>query len=673
MKILAVLAVLFIAGNNPTMSSPTTTPTSQTLPSPTPMPALSPSLELKPVLLEVRSARSGRQFLPKLAANVVANLVSNPAVIDTALDIASEIAEKAFGGNVLTVLPSLAKKALNSLSTHPTVLKTTLDVASSMAEHNPRDHGPSVLPGLSVYLMSSLANHPTIANATLDIASKSLGAKAQSTLPRLALDTISSLSKHPKVINATLNLATKMAKKSLGHDGWVYSKSFLNGISPIWKRDEKDTLADLSELDISVSSCIIQVSPMCAVTSGGIGGFTTGHPNFKIKWNDESGCRSDIRNVDDHRPAYDQELPAPSLSATINFELESHRNAISQCGPFVKTLLKPGTFRVPLPPRRGTRISEKVSAGYRMLAWKGLTWWTPLIINSCIFDSFFTYMVLKLKLNPSYIERNFLIPQDPAEAVFRVIYDIYSKEARDPTDDAIKKYSQNFKRLWIMTFFPEYKDNLKNNKVINFKGNEYKRVITHLNPSSVMYLTGSCKCQLNGQLHITATKAQFLSIDLGELKHLARETGNPLQKNPLANPWYEDTYRKQQKSCNGCSTKVQLDYIFTPTTTWFLYFQFNQLTQVTNPVPDISKIPKKVQAVELFELDKMATFELGYISCTTSTLSKGLTHHLSFQFFNGKFYYYDDMKGGGLIYAPDPNLTIMTKVLIVRDVVYFRP
>ena len=77
---------------------------------------------------------------------------------------------------------------------------------------------------------------------------------------------------NPKVINATLNLATKMAKKSLGHDGWVYSKSFLNGISPIWKRDEKDTLADLSELDISVSSCIIQVSPMCAVTSGGIGG-----------------------------------------------------------------------------------------------------------------------------------------------------------------------------------------------------------------------------------------------------------------------------------------------------------------------------------------------------------------------------------------------------------------
>ena len=46
---------------------------------------------------------------------------------------------------------------------------------------------------------------------------------------------------------------------------------------------------------------------------------------------------------------------------------------------------------------------------------------------------------------------------------------------------------------------------------------------------------------------------------------------------------------------------------------------------------------------------------------------------MSFQFFNNKFYYYDDVKGGELIYAPDPNLTIKAKLLIVRDVTYLRP
>ena len=44
-----------------------------------------------------------------------------------------------------------------------------------------------------------------------------------------------------------------------------------------------------------------------------------------------------------------------------------------------------------------------------------------------------------------------------------------------------------------------------------------------------------------------------------------------------------------------------------------LYFMFDQQTKVTNQ-PNVNQIPKLFYAVELFEQDKYATFELGYIS-----------------------------------------------------------
>ena len=101
---------------------------------------------------------------------------------------------------------------------------------------------------------------------------------------------------------------------------------------------------------------------------------------------------------------------------------------------------------------------------------------------------------------------------------------------------------------------------------------------------------------------------------------------------------------------------------------------FDQTTKITNSVPNIFQIPKKVNAMELFFYNKLAVFELAYITCsTTQSSAGGLTHVVSFQFFNNKFYYYDDVKGGELIYAPDPNLTIKAKLLIVRDVTYLRP
>ena len=165
----------------------------------------------------------------------------------------------------------------------------------------------------------------------------------------------------------------------------------------------------------------------------------------------------------------------------------------------------------------------------------------------------------------------------------------------------LKNIPKTLRSSGLRLFFLNLRPTWQTKKKIDFKGHEYYRVITFLNPSSTIYLTGTCQCQQNNAPKVLAKKAFYISVDFAELKHLSRETGNPLIKNPLAiNPWFQGTLRNQQKSCNTCTTKMQLDYVFTPTSTWFLYFMFDQTTKITNSVPNIFQIPKKVNAMEPF-------------------------------------------------------------------------
>ena len=618
--------------------------------------------------------------MPALAVNVLSNLASSPIVENATIAAATKIAEvrQSFGGNGESLLPSLAVDVLKNFVTNPAVLNATFKVAENMALRHLDENKESVLPGLAANLLSTVLHHPEVLNATLDMATnlagKKFGPNGRSVLPGLALNAITSLASNPHVINATLDLASKVAEKSKDN-GWVYSKSFLDRVNPVWKRDEEDTLAHLDSA-YGVSSCSNElnsnVHPSCGHMLGGPGGFSANIPNFKITWTDKGpDCRDNIKNVDDLRPAYDQELRI-SPNAQKNIFLESHINAALNCGPFSKTTLAPGTSRVEKP-RRKFNIAEKVKAGSKVLVWRGLTWWTPTVINSCVFDSFFTYMVLKLKLDPSYSGRNFLIPQNPAEAIIVAISSNYNQVGPNPTDVQTKAYSQYAKVMWIKAFFPEFKNHLSTGQVIDFKGSEYMNVITYLNPSSVMYLSGTCKCKSQaGQRVVVAKKAFFKSIDLAELKHLSRESSVPDKIRLQSDPWYDGAYRTHQKTCQTCSTNVKLDYVFTPGTTWMLYFMFNQQTKITNQ-PNFNQIPKQFFAVELFEQDKFAIFELGYVSCATTSALNGVFHHLSFQLFNNKWYFYDDLKQGDLTLAVDPTLTIKAKSLTVREVVYFRP
>ena len=615
MKILSIIVVVFLVGNSPTSPSPAPLPAPKPVPAPRPVPAPAPAP------------------IPPLIIAGVSTLASSPVVRNAAV-----------AGTKIAIQGTKV------------VATTVGNAARSSWQYTTKQLGTGW--GYTKDFLAKIRPWGRKSPAAAPIAEA-----AASGVTSVATPGKSPLSK-------VLSITGKVA------DGVVQASNVAVGVASVVQISQLNA----ANVAASVSSCskvqFSELQPKCSLVSGGPGGFTLiSRIPFKITWNDKSStCREDILNVDDFRPAFEQRLLQVSQKASTNFELETHRNAVKNCGPFPKISLAQGKPRE-LKRGRPRQIPEKVSAGLKILAWKGLDWFTDLVFNTCIFDSFFTYMMLKLKLDNDYAGRNFLIPQDPAEALLRVMSEHYQKQPSNPDSATIKKYSQNIKVLWIKTFFPEFKTDLANKKKIDFKGHEYYRVITFLNPSSTIYLTGTCQCQQNNAPKVLAKKAFYISVDFAELKHLSRETGNPLIKNPLAiNPWFQGTLRNQQKSCNTCTTKMQLDYVFTPTSTWFLYFMFDQTTKITNSVPNIFQIPKKVNAMELFFYNKLAVFELAYITCsTTQSSAGGLTHVVSFQFFNNKFYYYDDVKGGELIYAPDPNLTIKAKLLIVRDVTYLRP
>ena len=118
------------------------------------------------------------------------------------------------------------------------------------------------------------------------------------------------------------------------------------------------------------------------------------NPNFKIMWNDKSPiCREDIKTVGDVRPCYDQDLPQFSQTASVNYLLESHRNAVKNVGLFLKL---PCRLELSELQNLDKPLEFPKMTGKKILAWKEMTWFTPLFINSCIFDSFFTHMLLKL-------------------------------------------------------------------------------------------------------------------------------------------------------------------------------------------------------------------------------------------------------------------------------------
>jgi hypothetical protein len=398
------------------------------------------------------------------------------------------------------------------------------------------------------------------------------------------------------------------------------------------------------------------------------GGFSFGS-NLRITWFDKgTACRENILNLADVRLGFSQNLPQFSMKANINFKLHSHQLAVINCGNekgFPKISLAPNSPREPKPTRLGSIPMSNVN-NQMTLAWKGLTWFTASIINSCILDSFLTYILLKGKLDSTYTRRNFLIPQNPGEAILTEMISQYRKLPFSTSVQNQKLANQNWKQLWIKTFEPEFKNQLATGQTIDYKGAEFERVIEKLIPSCTIFETHSCKCKENNSEKVIVKRFYMKILDLAELIKLSREGKQDYSKSIS----YPLTTGGQVKTCNTCLGDFKIDFFFVPSSSFFIYFLFS--TRISTPFA-FTKVPKIFVAHELFAYDKVAIFELGYVTCNTRVPVNGVTHQLSFQYFNNKFYYYDDLKGGELLWAPNPDLTIQTKQLKCGAVTYFRP
>ena len=377
-----------------------------------------------------------------------------------------------------------------------------------------------------------------------------------------------------------------------------------------------------------------------------------------------SVCRRNIKALHDNRLSYIQTMASTPLDK-IDINVQSHRQATLACAakrlPLIS--LAPNQKRLPVP-RTPVSIPEIKENGQTKLAWTGILWHTPVVLNSCHMDSFLTCFFFRVRASTDYMNRNLLIPGNGGENVLKELYlrYVHLEMGKTVTNDERKLAHDNIKLFWIQVFFPQYKNEVEKKTKFDFKGHESESIAENLELSLMYFVTYSCHCLENNVEVIRARKFFFPALTVEQLRIMARVDQTDYSQ-PLKLPYgFQAT-----TFCEECEKDAIIDFVFIPSTTWILYIQFKRGTQVLKT----KDIPTKFIAHELF-LDSLVEFELGYISMSTTTIRSGVAHHLSFMYFNDKFYFYDDMIYGHLLYEPNPDALFLKKKLLLDSIVYFR-
>jgi hypothetical protein len=398
-------------------------------------------------------------------------------------------------------------------------------------------------------------------------------------------------------------------------------------------------------------------------------------------------CRREVMAVTDKRVSFVQGLQVIPLTDASKIELffKNKKSAFS-CSKdrLPLSALASGQPRSQVPEREEGKIPEITVRKQRQLAWRGLVWATTKIKNSCNIDSFLTFILFKCKASPSYMTRNFLIPQDGYENLLR---ELCTRFKTFGSDDGklmpVKKAHEEWKGLWFKAFYPRFQRDLVEGKAVDVRAGETESVGEHLERSLVYLMTYHCSCAVG---KIKARKAFVPSVTLNELKVMSRCTqpSGSSQDEPLGL-----AFSALSDVCSDdCSGTPVLNFIFVPTTTWFLFFylerptygydeqtlrQRQQKQQPLRSPVQISQLPLVFVAHEL-HLNGRATFQLGYVSVITTKAahSVGIRHQMSFMRFNNRFYLYDDAAAGAAIYASDPDALLVSQELTVVSATYFR-
>jgi hypothetical protein len=395
----------------------------------------------------------------------------------------------------------------------------------------------------------------------------------------------------------------------------------------------------------------------------------------------KSFCRQDVKCPSDKRAGFIQALKPKDILTLTSNDIEFNREASLTC--------EDKTYKIPLCTLRSGEvrtsqkkrwsIPERQEKGVKRIEWFGVSWHTPKIKNTCHMDTFLTHMTFKCRIDPKYPERNFVIPQHGYEGILREICKEYIALPRILSEKTRLHYHEHWKTMWIK--FADYARGnlLDQNKAVDYPGSETSSIVENLEHSNLKFFSYICPCD-EKPVKIKTNLNVYTLFTIEQIITLSRErqTNDNEYKLPL-NMKYEDAAYNWCKKCKG---DVTINYIFVPATTWMIYLQLpseriSGAFSLQGKAPkayifDIFKVPKTFVAHELY-LETHVEFELGYISLSTTVKIAGITHHLSLQYFNSKFYYYDDMDQGKLVLASDPNALIISKKLSVTAIVYFRP
>jgi len=396
-------------------------------------------------------------------------------------------------------------------------------------------------------------------------------------------------------------------------------------------------------------------------------------------------CRVNLRNLADQRPSFIQAFQLKDIQLVSDTPLDFNREAVLVCSadgriemPMIS--LRQGVLRS-TGPSTLPEIPEVTYKGKTVLAWTGHLWFVgPLILNSCVLDTFFTHILLKGRLDFTFFDRNFIIPQNGAESIIREITSEYVKLSPKASKNDIKNHHLRWKQLWIRTGRYQDGKDIENNKPVDYKGHESDAIVERLKESNIKVISFTCTC--DGHKTITSKQVLFYAFTIQDLIKFSRVNQQPSNyKDPLSHTLSDSHY----KWCRKCNNYI-VNYIFVPSSTWMLYWllpphifkpQYSLENKGTPYTFDLNIAPKKFVVHELF-YDMSVEFELAYISLTTTIQKAGVYHHLSFQFFNNKFYFYNDMDsenlpGGLLLLAEDPNQIISSQKLSIESLTYFRP
>ena len=397
----------------------------------------------------------------------------------------------------------------------------------------------------------------------------------------------------------------------------------------------------------------------------------------------KSFCRQDVKCPSDKRAGFIQAFPPKDILTLTSNDIEFNREASLTCEDknykIPLCTLRSGEVRTSQ--KKRWSIAERQEKGVKRLEWFGVSWHTPKIKNTCHMDTFLTHMTFKCRIDPKYPERNFVIPQHGYEGILREICKEYIALPRILSEKTRLHYHEHWKTMWIK--FADYARGnlLDQNKAVDYPGSETSSIVENLEHSNLKFFSYICPCD-EKPVKIKTNLNVYTVFTIEQIITLSRERQTQTNINEYSFPLnlkYEDPAYNWCKKCKG---DVTINYVFVPATTWMIYLQLPSeklkgpySLQGNAPKPyifDISKVPKTFVAHELF-LETHVEFELGYISLSTTVKIAGITHHLSLQYFNSKYYFYDDMDQGKLVLASDPNGLIISRKLSVTAIVYFRP